>query len=114
MSQKSKILNILSDNQFHCVNEFIDTYCVDYRRRIKDIKDRGYILEGITCTLHNNHIGGSKMWRITGYPVFGVVFEKDVINHSPHPQNRVAGQIERKNEQKSLFSLPQTLHNLRA
>ena len=63
-TQKQKIAEILSDQAWHCVNEFIDTYCVDYRRRLVDIKRDGLEMESKTCELHNFHRGGSKMWRI--------------------------------------------------
>ena len=113
MSQKSKILEILSDNRWHCVNEFIDTYCVDYRRRLKDIKDRGYVLEGVKCTLHN-HIGGSKAWRIVGYPVFNrfAPEKTQAIPKAIDPYPEIRPRANK--EQTVLFSLPQTLHNLRA
>ena len=65
-SQKLKILDILKDYNWHCVNQFIDTYCVDYRRRLKDLRDGGYILESKRCDSHGYHKGGSKEWRILG------------------------------------------------
>lgn len=66
MSQANKILNILKDEDWHCVNEFIDTYCVDYRRRIVDLKKQGYNLISRRCEKHN-HIGGSKEWMLLKY-----------------------------------------------
>ena len=65
-SQTQKIKELLVDGDWHCVNEFIDTYCVDYRRRITDLKEKGYILDGRKCELHDFHRGGSKMWRLIG------------------------------------------------
>lgn len=66
-SQKQKILFILQDKNWHCVNEFIDTYCVDYRRRLKDLDEDGYILTSRKCEKHN-HKGGSKEWYIISAP----------------------------------------------
>ncbi len=71
-TQKQKILNILSDLNYHCVNEFIDTYCVDYRRRLIDIKRSGYELENRRCERHN-HTGGSKEWRLIQKKSLGVI-----------------------------------------
>ena len=64
MSQQEKILDILEDYNWHCVNEFIDTYCVDYRRRLCDLKKKGYLLENRKCEQHNYHRGFSKEWRL--------------------------------------------------
>lgn len=63
--QTQKIYEILQDERWHCVNEFIDTYSVDYRRRLVDLKRKGYQLISRKCLRHQ-HRGGSKEWRFTG------------------------------------------------
>lgn len=67
VTQTKRILEILQDSQWHCVNEFIDLYSIDYRRRLKDLKDKGYTLLNRKCEMHR-HIGGSKEWKLWGEP----------------------------------------------
>ena len=86
-TQLNKILNVLEDFRWHCVNEFIDTYCVDYRRRLKDIKDKGYILESAKCTIHEFHRGGSKMWKLLDTPKNPQNDPKRYQGSTPLPQN---------------------------
>jgi len=65
LSKQQEILKILEDNNWHCVNEFIDTYCVDYRRRLVDLKEKGIRMESRKCQNPNHqHKGGSKEWRL--------------------------------------------------
>ena len=71
MTQLRKILSLLSDNQFHCTSEMYALYIADVRRRLCDLQDKGYKLEGKKCELHNYHEGGSKMWKMPRkYPTF--------------------------------------------
>ena len=67
-SQTEKIAELLVDGDWHCVNEMLELYCVDYRRRLCDLKEIGYLLENQKCELHNFHRGGSKMWRMVDSP----------------------------------------------
>lgn len=62
-SQSNQILELLKDGAWHCVNEMLALYCVDYRRRLVDLKEKGYQLESRMCTQHT-HRGGSKEWRL--------------------------------------------------
>ncbi len=82
-TQHQKILNILRDGQFHCVNEFIDTYCVDYRRRLVDLKEKGFEFESRPCQnpLHR-HIGGSKQWKLIGEPKVAMMSSEEILRRS--------------------------------
>lgn len=86
MNQKQKILLILQDKNWHCVNEFIDTYCVDYRRRLKDLDEDGYILTSRKCEQHN-HRGGSKEWYLISEPSDRKISMQEVISHSELKQS---------------------------
>ena len=50
-SQQTKILNLLSDNQFHCSSEFYAMYIADPRTRICELKKKGYNLESRACKI---------------------------------------------------------------
>lgn len=67
-SQQQKILNLLSDNQFHCTSEMYAMYCADPRTRLCELKKKGYELECRKCKTHDYHDGGSKEWRLIGQP----------------------------------------------
>ena len=73
-TQVNKIAELLDDRKFHCTSEMYALYMSDPRRRLCDLKDKGYILEGKKCTLHDYHKGGSKMWRLISKP-----YERNVI-----------------------------------
>jgi len=64
MSQQQIILDILKDDKWHCSSEFYAQYMADPRKRLHELKTKGYELENRTCELHNYHLGGSKMWRL--------------------------------------------------
>lgn len=74
-SQQQIILDILSDNRFHCTSEFYAQYMADPRRRMCDLKDKGYELESRKCELHNFHRGVSKMWRLIANPAPARLYE---------------------------------------
>ncbi len=61
MNQFEKILNLLSDNEFHCTSEMAALYMIDYRRRLVDLKEKGYQFENRRCTKHNHPM---KEWRL--------------------------------------------------
>lgn len=64
-TQCEKILEILKDGQWHCVQEMIDTYSVDYRSRLCRLKREGYKFENRTCENPNHHhMGRMKEWRL--------------------------------------------------
>lgn len=74
ITQQNKILALLQEGRWVCVNEFIDTYCVDYRRRLVDLKEKGHQLISRKCLRHHHH-SGSKEWRLLSAiekPVFDV------------------------------------------
>lgn len=66
-SQTNKIYDLLKSGDWVCVNRMAELYVVDYRRRLKDLLERGIELEGVRCTLHK-HKGGQKMWRLQNPP----------------------------------------------
>lgn len=63
-SQAKRILSILQDGEWHCTSEFYALFIADPRRRVVDLKEKGYELENQKCSLHTFHDGGSKMWRL--------------------------------------------------
>ena len=67
MSQKSTILNILTDYEFHCSSEFYANYIADPRTRLCELKKAGYVLENRKCEKHDYHKGFSKQWKLLGY-----------------------------------------------
>lgn len=64
ISQKEKILDLLSDKNWHCTSQMYAMYMSDPRRRLVDIKEMGYHLESRICQQHSFHKGGSKEWRL--------------------------------------------------
>lgn len=64
MSQHEKILNKLSDGNWHCSSELYALFIADPRTRICELKKLGYQLEDRRCQQHNFHEGGSKEWRL--------------------------------------------------
>lgn len=89
--QKTKILDLLRERDWVCVEEMTKLYIVDYRRRLVDIQRMGYELESKRCELHDYHQGGSKMWRLKTKPpahifvpvmVDGVRMMKEVITYA--------------------------------
>lgn len=62
--QANRMLKLLKSQPWVCVEDFTKLYIVDYRRRISDLKERGFQFESKKCELHNYHKGGSKMWHL--------------------------------------------------
>lgn len=60
-SQQNKILNLLDDGAWHCTSEMAALYMVDYRRRLVDLKEKGWQLESRRCTKHPHPM---KEWHI--------------------------------------------------
>lgn len=67
-AQKIKILDLLREREWVCVEDMTKLFIVDYRRRLVDIQRMGYELESKKCKLHTYHKGGSKMWRLKVKP----------------------------------------------
>ena len=68
MSQQQIILDILKDGEFHCSSEFYAQYMADPRKRLHELKTKGYELENRKCQQHDYHTGGSKEWKLINYP----------------------------------------------
>ena len=68
MSQTNQILDLLESGNWICVSDMLKLYCVDYRRRLCDLKDKGYLLESRKCQQHSYHKGISKEWRLMTKP----------------------------------------------
>ncbi len=66
--QKQKMIDLLKEREWVCVEDFTKLFIVDYRRRLVDIQRMGYVLESRRCIQHSYHKGGSKEWKITGTP----------------------------------------------
>src|SRR3990167_4745808 len=67
-SQTQKILELLNGGEWVCTSQMYALYMADPRRRLCDLRDKGYILEKRRCELHDYHRGGSKMWRLVSAP----------------------------------------------
>lgn len=61
MNQLDKIIELLSDNQWHCTSEMAALYMIDYRRRLVDLQRKGYKFENRRCTQHTHPM---KEWRL--------------------------------------------------
>ena len=68
-SQTQKIKELLESGGWHCTSEMYAMFISDPRRRLCDLKEKGFVLEAQKCKLHNYHNGGSKMWRLVSFPV---------------------------------------------
>lgn len=64
VNQSNKILALLKSQPWVCVETMTKLYIVDYRRRLVDLKERGYELESRKCTQHSYHKGQSKEWHL--------------------------------------------------
>lgn len=62
--QRTKILDLLKEREWVCVEDMTKLFIVDYRRRLKDLEEKGNVLESRRCTQHSYHKGGSKEWRL--------------------------------------------------
>lgn len=62
-SQKEKIIELLNQKEWVCVTEMMALYIPDYRRRLCDLKEDGFILTARRCTQHN-HSGGVQEWHL--------------------------------------------------
>ena len=68
-TQHHKILALLDNGQWHCTSEMYALYMADPRKRLCELKKKGYNLEKDKCHLHNYHKGQSKMWRLVPNPL---------------------------------------------
>lgn len=64
-SQQNKILNLLEDGEFHCTSEMAALYMVDYRRRLVDLKVKGYLFVNRRCQKHAHPM---KEWKLISSP----------------------------------------------
>lgn len=63
-AQRAKILDLLRDGNWVCVEQMTQLFIVDYRRRLVDLQEQGYEMESRRCQQHTHHKGGSKEWRL--------------------------------------------------
>lgn len=69
-TQEDRVVAILSDNRWHCGNEFLADYMPRYSAVIHTLRHkRGYVIEGELCTLHTRERHNVFMFRIKEYPV---------------------------------------------
>jgi len=69
-SQTQKILELLNGGDWVCTSQMYALFMADPRRRLCDLRDKGYVLEKERCKLHSYHKGGSKMWKLVSSPSF--------------------------------------------
>lgn len=62
-NQLNKILDKLKDGEWHCTTELAALFIIDYRRRLIDLKDKGYKFENRRCIKHSHSM---KEWRLVG------------------------------------------------
>ncbi len=67
MSQKSKIINLLDDAQWHCTSEMYQMYMSDPRTIISKMRKDGYNLVSRWCQSHK-HEGMQKQWKMIDTP----------------------------------------------
>jgi hypothetical protein len=82
--QRTKILDLLKEREWVCVEQMTQLYIVDYRRRLKDLEEIGHKLESRRCTQHTHHRGGSKEWRLVEgakRAVYDYILGEDGIRH---------------------------------
>ena len=63
-TQLDKILTLLEDKAWHCTREMAELYMIDYRRRLVDLKEKGYKFENRRCTKHSHPM---KEWRLISH-----------------------------------------------
>ena len=66
-SQLTRIADVLEDGAWHCTSQFYGDFISDPRRRMIDLKERGFILESRPCKSHPYHNAMQKEWRSMGY-----------------------------------------------
>ena len=67
MTQQEIILKLLQENEWVCITDMIKSFIPDYRRRLCDLKDSGYILEGRACKQHEHKSKILKEWALKGH-----------------------------------------------
>ncbi len=72
-SQKTKIMNLLNDNESNCTSQMYAMFISDPRTRICELKKAGHNLESRACKSHSYHDGLQKEWRLVGNIDGGVV-----------------------------------------
>lgn len=86
--QREKMLAVLREKEWVCVEEFSKLYIVDYRRRLVDLQDKGYLLESRRCTQHDYHGGGSKEWKLVRAPM-KVMYEYELVDGVRIPRPKI-------------------------
>lgn len=83
MSQQELILEKLNDGQWHCSNELIDLYSVDYRSVINKLRKKGYEIIGKPCDMNHTHKSRKNKWYLQLYNFNG----KPIQNEPNEPTN---------------------------
>ena len=63
-SQQQRILEKLNDGNWHCSNELIDLYSVDYRSQISKLRHKGYNIVGKSCDMNHKHNSRKNKWYL--------------------------------------------------
>lgn len=83
MSQHQKILTLLDKGDWVCTSSMYALFIADPRKRLCELKEKGYQLESRRCQQHNYHDAGSKEWRLTdSLPTVIKQLEKEAFNVS--------------------------------
>lgn len=85
--QHNKILNLLSDNRWHCGTEILQLFIKDDRKRISELKKMGYVIlsERCDCGKHNSNTFKRKLIGIPGdYVKSEIKLEKDWWNKAEY------------------------------
>jgi len=67
MSQQDKILELLKDQEWVCSSQFYSRYIADPRKRLHELRVKGYEMEWRWCKTHE-HQGQSKEWKLNNAP----------------------------------------------
>lgn len=66
-NQQRAIVALLGDGLWHCTKEINDLYIRDDRKRISELKAKGYVIDGKKCDMHH-HTSPLFMRRLISIP----------------------------------------------
>ncbi len=65
-TQKNKVLELLRNQEWCCLTDFLDAYLSEYRTLINMLKKDGYEIEPRPCTRHVHNSKKTLEWRLKG------------------------------------------------
>lgn len=91
MTQFDKILALFDDQEWVCTSQMYALFIADPRRRICDLKDKGYVFaEPRICQSHDYHDGGSKEWKLISEPIKKEATTEVAPQVPPPPSHQLA------------------------